>query len=287
MDDDDFPDLPLDNFGAETDVAASSAGEAQTAPDANAAGSEATQEAQPAQADDNSKAGSNTSEQATSGDSGTEAGQQANEQDASQQTAGRPEKRDRVQDRFDEMTRKNYEQAAYIQKLERQTAQFEAMKQVQPLQPDENGMIDPQALQRHIAQTAQAQASAEVATLTNRLEREQIAQRINNEGAQIESRFKDLLESDPVHAETIKSLVEERINDNLYSAARLKDISPLKIAERYFAGVEAAAKKAQTQAQQNLQSLQAESAVNPTGSANTVDADSDEALEARLANVTF
>jgi hypothetical protein len=275
--DDEFPDLPLDNFGPATNVAASPAEEVKAAPEVAASGSEVAQEAQPVKTEDNPSADNKPSEQATE-QSGT---------DVNQANPERPEKRDRVQTRFDEITRKSYEQQAYIEQLERQAAQFEASKGITLLKPDENGSIDPEALQKYIADTAKAQATTEVSMLNNRLEREQIASRINKEGSQIEKRYKETLDSDPIHAENIKELVEARINDNLYSTERLKAVSPIKIAELYFKGIEAAAKRASTQTQQNLDALKAESAVTLTGSPNPVGADSDEALEARVAEIKF
>lgn len=278
--DDDFPDIPLDNFGADTNVATPPVEEPKTESEANANGSEDKQEAQPAKAEDNAKAESATVEQAVKD------GEDKQEPEASQQ-AGRPEKKDRVQSRIDEITRKNYEQAAYIQKLEAETARMEAMRGVKPLQPDDNGFVDPQALQTFVTQTAQAQNAAQMAVMNQRLEREQIATRINQEGAEIMSRYKDILDSDPVHQEALTALIEDRITDNLHSTARLREISPLKIAERYFAGVEAAEKRAEARAQQNLQALQADSVVEQNGSAQVDDADSLDALEARVADIKF
>lgn len=292
MDNDDFPDIPLDNFGAETNVAAQPAEETTTAPDTQTNGSEVSQEAQPVTTEDNPIVESGTSEQAVNNGAETNAQQSAETPaEEPQQNTGRPEKQDRLQSRFDDLTGKLYQKDALIEQLQAQVTQQEAMKGIQPLQPDENGNIDPAALQDHITKTAQAQAQAQIAMLNQKSERESIANRIDREGNQIEKQFKEFLEADPVHAETVRELVSERVNDNLYNLDGLKKVSPLQIAERYFKGVESAAKKAQAQAQvqtqQNLQDLQASSAVQPTSQVQESDPNSIDSLEAKLADVKF
>jgi hypothetical protein len=286
MDNDDFPDIPLDNFGADTTVAAPPAEDVKTAPDVQANGSEASQEAQPETAEVNPIAENGTSEQAVQNGPEINAQQSADSNVESQNT-GRPEKQDRLQSRINDFTSKLYQKDAIITELQSKLATQEAMKGVTPLTPDEDGNIDPQALQQHIQQTAAAQAQAQVNMLNQRLEREQIAQNIDKEGSEIESKYKEYLDSDPIHAENIKALVEDKFIDNQYNLDGLRKISPMKIAERYFKGIEAASKKAQVQTQQNLQELQANTAVNPDASSGKDDSNSMEALEARLADIQF
>jgi hypothetical protein len=262
---DETPDVPLQNFGGETEVAAPPAAEEAQAPEQTAQQDNATgsddQQAQPEQSDVNSIA------------------------EEQQRQDGRPEKRDRLQERFGELTGKVKQQDEYIQQLEAQFQRNQAMQQVQPLQADENGYVDPQALQQQQAQIAQAYAQSEVQQLRAQIERETVANRYNDEGAKIVERYKADFEASPIHQEIIENLIQERVSDNINNLNVLKKISPMKIAENYMKGIEAERRKAQSTATTNLQTLQSQAAVNSDGAAPGPSAD--DALEARVADIKF
>lgn len=265
--DDDMPDVPLENFGADTEVATPPvASEAetpseQTAPTTETSGSEEQQEAQPAKSEDNPIV----------------------EEDKS----GRPEKQDRLQARFGELTGTIRQKDEYIEQLQAQIARTQAMQGIKPLVPNENGEYDIEAIQQNQAQLAEASAKAEVSQLRTQLEREAIANRYDQEGAQIETKYAKDFEANPIHLKNIQEMIAETVEMNKFNQQALKQISPLKIAERYMKGIESERRKAQSSTAQNLQTIQAENAINPEGAPTTLDPNSDEALEARVSNYKF
>lgn len=277
---DEFPDVPLDNFGGETEVATT-----PVAPEAEATTQvEAPVEEQTAQ-----------TEPQTNGSEGTQAVQPEKPEDNSiveePQSQGRPEKRDRLQARFGELTGTIKQQNALIENLNAQLAQNQAIAGIPRPTPDENGEYDVNALveyNRRVSQaSADASSSSRVAALEARLERESIANRVDSEGTQIETKYKEYFDADPSLAEDIKQEVEERIalaNGNL---GLLKQISPMKIADRYMRSITAERRRAQTVTAQNLQATQAQSGVIPETPPSPEDPNSDAALEARVADIKF
>jgi hypothetical protein len=294
MEDDDFPDIPLDNFGADTNVTTPPVEEPKTAPDAPATGSDAPQDAQPVDAEDNSKATSDTDVQTPADNGKPPEGEDNQVVDESQQQ-GRPEKKDRVQGRFNDMSKKLSDQGSYIQKLEEQLAQAGVKSKVQPLQPDENGMLDPQVLQNHIAQQIAAQREADQALATSREARHNEVQRFEQEGQQIESKWAELREPtadnpnpdfNPKMYEAVKEAIELAALPRVGDVNSLKEVSPLKIATKIMDGYAEAQAKAAVKTQQNLEQLKADSAVDTTSTAGQP-VDDMEALEARLSDVKF
>lgn len=273
---DEFPDMPLDNFGPTTEVAEQPSApetpvpavveEQTTQPEPDATGSEVPQAGQPAPTEDNSI---------------------ADVQDES----GRPEKRDRLQARFGELTSRNRQQEAMIEQLNAQLAQNQALAGIQQPQPDENGEIDIQKLMDYNRQVAQASANAsatqQVRNLEARLERESIANRMDSEGSKVEEKYKTYLDADPTLAADIQAEVEERVALARGDLNVLKAISPMKIAERYMRGIEAAGRRAQSVTAQNLSDVQAEGVIVPDSAPTALDPNSEEALEARVANLKF
>ena len=261
---DEIPDIPLDNFGAETEVAAS--------PVASEVETPSEQTTQPAE---------------TSGSEAQEAQPVTDNSIVEPTESGRPEKQDRLQSRFGELTSKIRERDVELEKLQAQIAQMQATGEVKPLQPDENGQFSVEEIQRNQRETAQAIAQAQVSQLESRLERETIANRYDQEGTQIETKWAEDFKANPVHLEIIQEQIAETVALNSGNQQALKQISPYKIAERYMKGVESERRRAQSVTAQNLQTTQANSAVVPEGSATGEDPDSDSALEARVSSLKF
>jgi hypothetical protein len=272
--DDNMPDMPLENFGGSTEVAtppvapeATPVVEEQTTqiqPQAN--GSDGEQAAQPVQPADNSSA-----EEAAS--------------------TGRPEKRDRLNERFGELTSKIREKDTIIEQLNSQLAQNSALAGIPPLTPDENGEVSVERIQEHSQKVAQALANASSTSTSEnieaRYERREVASRIDLEGSTIESLYKDDFDRNPKLAETIRNRVEQEVTLAGNSLQALKQVSALKIANEFMDAVKAERRHSQTQTQQNLETTQAEAGIVPESVPTQVDPNSDAALESRVENIKF
>ncbi len=269
---DDIPDVPLENFGADTEVATppvadqpSGDDKQTTQPEPDATGSEdkeqpETKKAEP-EAKDNPK--------------------------AEEKESGRPEKKDRLQGRFGELTGKIKERDAKIEEYEAMFARTQAMQGITPLKPDDEGQYSVEAIQQNQTQVARAEASAAVSALRMQMEREQVANRMDAEGTEIEKLLDDKgLSDNTIHADNIRAEIEDRLALAQYNPEALKQISAKKIAERYIKGIESERRLATTRTAQNVQTLQDEQAVTPNAP-STPDADSDAAIEARLADIKF
>ncbi len=275
--DEEQPDLPLDNFGTTTEVAtppvaspeAEKPKDEQTTQPTEASGSEETKE-QP----------------------GKEAPKTEDNPIAEEQKGGRPEKQDRLQNRFGELTGKIKERDGYIEQLEAQIARTQAMGNIPQLKPDAEGNYDINAVQQNQAQVAQATAQAEVQVLRQQIEREQVANRFDTEAKEILSSHKVLdpgtksnpnPEYDPVIAEAVEEAINLTVQSNIHNLQALKTLSPKAIADKIMRGYESAGRKAASQSNQNLQALQADQAVTPNAPATPDDDD----IEARLADIKF
>jgi hypothetical protein len=264
--DDNTPDIPLENFGADTEVVAS-----------------------PAQSDESSQAhDEQTTQPEESNGSEQQVAQPVTDNPIEEsRESGRPEKQDRLQARFGELTSTIRQKDEYIEQLSAQIARAQAMQGVKPLMPNENGEYDIEAIQANQAQLADASARAQVSQLESRLERESIANRYDQEGTLIETKYAKDFESNPVHLQNIQEMIAEAIDMNKFNQQALKQISPLKIAERYMKGIESERRKAQSSTAANLQTIQAESAISPEGAPSSLDPNSEDALEARVSNIKF
>jgi len=270
--DDDIPDVPLTNFGPTTDVAtppvasepSTEEASEQTTPSTEASGSEEpeTPSQEPQKTEDNPI--------------------------AEEEKSGRPSKQERLNGRFGELTAKVRERDVQLEQLQAQIAQMQATGQVTPLQPDENGQFSVEDIQRNQAQLAEASARAQVSQLESRIEREAIANRYDLEGTKIETKYAEDFKANPTHLENIQDMIAEAVELNRNNQQALKQISPLKIAERYMKGVESERRIAQSSSAQNLQTIKAESAEVPQNAVTSnADDNSIDGLEARLADVKF
>jgi len=270
---DDFPDVPLTNFGGETEVAtqpvapeAPAATEQTTPTEPQAPGSEGQPAAQPQQPEVNSNA-------------------------EEQQSQGRPERRSRLDSRFAELTAQNKQKDALIEQMTAQLAQNSAVAGIPKPQPDENGEIPVDAILEYNQKVAQASANASATTQVNQLrtqlERESLANKLDSEGTQIETKYKEYFDADPTLMDDIREEVEERIKLANGNLALLKQISPAKIADRMMRSISAERRRSQTVTAQNLSETQANAAVAPETAPTQVDPNSDSALEERVANIKF
>lgn len=267
---DETPDLPLDNFGGATEVPAPPA-EEESATDSN-------QTTQPTEG-----SGSEEEEQPKTENAEPKSEDNSKPEEASSQ---RPEKKDRLQNRFGELTGKIKTQEAQIAEYEAMIARTNAMQGVKPLQAGEDGQYSIEAIQQNQAQLARAEAQAEVQVLRQQIEREQVANRMDAEGAEIEKLLESKGLTNELHTANIRAEIEERIALAGYNTQALKQISPKVIADRYVKAIESERRAATTESAQNVQNLQAEQAVAPNAPASE-ELDEDAALEARLAEAKF
>lgn len=267
----DIPDVPLTNFGADTEVA--------TPPVASPADEPAKDEqmTQPTEANGSEEPQPQTEKP-------------ADNPIAEEQKSGRPEKHERLQNRFSELTGRIKERDGEIEKLQAEIARAQAMGQVPKLQPNENGEYSVEAIQENQVKVAKAEAQAAMSQLRQQMDRESVASRFDNEARDILSSHKVLNpdnkdEYDPVIAEAVEEAINLAVSSNLYNVEALKQISPKAIADKIMKGYESAGRRAQSAATKNVQSLQAEQAVTPLNAPQTPD--EDEALLARVADIKF
>lgn len=264
---------PLQDFGADTEVAAPPA-----APPAEPSGDEGEQTAQPVEA-------SGSEEQQAQPD------ESKDNPIAEPKESGRPEKKDRLQSRFGELTGTIKQQQDYITQLEATYQRQQAMAGVKPLTPNEDGYIDPQALQAQQTQIAQAAAQSEGAILRQELERERIANRFDSEAKEVVGTYKVLdpnaAEYNEAVAKAAEEYVQTAINPNVNNLNVLKTLSPKKMIDNYMKALESYGRNAQSVSAENLQNIAASQGVTPDSAATPADPNSEDELTKRVANIKF
>jgi len=188
-------------------------------------------------------------------------------------SAGRPDKQTRLNQRFGELTGKLKEKDEYIESLEAELRNKQRESQVQKPQPDENGNYTVEQLMELNKQQADAIADDKLANFERQVQGERIAARFDSEEAEVLKAYPmldpnnaKLDPSDPnAYNEQLAQAIEQHLYDKLGPHLRAKNvkalsrISPKAIVDQYMAGARAFAQAEAARAAKDMQATRGRS----------------------------